>query len=496
MIRVAADICKYWMGISTAAGQDGEEAGASDTGVTAETIAVVCRDRASAAAAAKELSKYVDVIESDPEKAVFESGIMVLPVEYTKGLEFDAVLIMNPTREDYPVDDGHAKLLYVAATRALHELCVLHTGNLTGLIADPVHVQSKAESSDDQKQSGKEEPTAHLKPSRVQSPAISVKKFAVLSKKEKTIASQTQENAQSIKKAKPAITDRPIETASTPAVNSVKEHRNNGSETMQQEFEKSVKISQADNDIRSAANIKFGDMPATEKLRPPGHGKIDLAVRWVAKQQDGLYLHSRYGILRLSPIGSAIVRVTFAKGGQITDRIHDKIAVHSVDKRWMYKESGPTVDLMTDELLLQTDKSTGAIRYMTRDKKLLLAERSRECRQLENGVAGKLSTWFYPEWKKNENVYAMGTAETAGMNLRKGARYISHDEHIGELPFILSDQGYGIVIAADGPVISCDIPAYGTYIHTENEAQIDFYFITGKRQSTIMNAYAYLCGKL
>ena len=40
--------------------------------------------------------------------------------------------------EDYPVEDGHAKLLYVAATRALHELCILHTGNLTGLITDPV----------------------------------------------------------------------------------------------------------------------------------------------------------------------------------------------------------------------------------------------------------------------------------------------------------------------------------------------------------------------
>ena len=63
---------------------------------------------------------------------------MVLPVEYTKGLEFDAVLILDPTREEYPVDDGHAKLLYVAATRALHELCVLHQGNLTGLIADPL----------------------------------------------------------------------------------------------------------------------------------------------------------------------------------------------------------------------------------------------------------------------------------------------------------------------------------------------------------------------
>ena len=241
-------------------------------------------------------------------------------------------------------------------------------------------------------------------------------------------------------------------------------------------------------------------MPLTEKLRPAGHGKIDLAVKWVVKQQDGLYLHSRYGVLRLSPIGSAIVRVTFAKGGQILDGINDRIAVHSVDKRWMYKESGSTVDLMTDELLVQVDKGTGAIRYMTRDKKLLLAEQNRECRQLESTADGRFRTWLYLDWPKKETVYGMGAGDAAGLNLRKTARYISHigsnEKEDFELPFILSDQGYGIVLAADSPVLSCDIPAYGTYLYAESERQMDFYFITGKRQNTIMNAYAYLCGKL
>lgn len=103
-----------------------------------DTIAVVCRNKRSAEEAASQLGQYVEGIESDLETAVFGNGIMALPVEYTKGLEFDAVLILNPTREEYPVDDGHTKLLYVAATRALHELCIIHDGNLTGLVADPV----------------------------------------------------------------------------------------------------------------------------------------------------------------------------------------------------------------------------------------------------------------------------------------------------------------------------------------------------------------------
>ena len=120
LIGKAAGICRKW-----------QEKGL-------DTIAVVLRDRQSAETVAEELGQYIEVIDSDLEKAVFGSGIMVLPVEYTKGLEFDAVLILDPDRQDYPVDDGHAKLLYVAATRALHELCVLHTENLTGLIAEPI----------------------------------------------------------------------------------------------------------------------------------------------------------------------------------------------------------------------------------------------------------------------------------------------------------------------------------------------------------------------
>lgn len=103
-----------------------------------ETIAVICRDEAEAAQAAEELKKYVKIVETDLDKAEFGDGVMVLPVSYTKGLEFDAVLLFDPTQEKYPSDNGHVKLLYVAATRALHELVVLYRGKLTGILADKV----------------------------------------------------------------------------------------------------------------------------------------------------------------------------------------------------------------------------------------------------------------------------------------------------------------------------------------------------------------------
>lgn len=474
MIREAAEVCRRW------------QTGSSKL----DTIAIVCRDQKEASAVALELSQYIDVVESDPDKTEFGSGIMVLPVEYTKGLEFDAVLVFDPSREKYPADDGHAKLLYVAATRALHELCVLHTGNLTGLIADPVPERSGDNGSMTMPERGgdKDRITTQEcdRDDAVMSGHSNGKEYRMKLTHVTEVSENHAEKRRKVQIPEASITsDRRKKKAISIVRNQLPEESGHSFKTQMQTVQK---------------EHVFGDMPSTETLRPPGHGRIDLAVKWVTKQQDGLYLHSRYGVLRLSPVGSAIVRVTFAKGGQIADHINDKIAVHAVDKRWMYKESGSTVDLMTDELFVQVDKGTGAIRYMTRDKKLLLAERSRECRQIENGTGGGARTWLYLDWQKKENLYGMGAGDTAGLHLRGSARYISHagtrGTDNGELPFILSDQGYGIVVAADSPVMCCDIPVYGSYLHAENEEQMDFYFITGKRQNTILNAYAYLCGKL
>lgn len=442
----AAEVCKNW-----------QEKGL-------DTIAVICRNPENARTAAAELGKYVSVIESDLEKAVFGSGIMVLPVEYTKGLEFDAVLILNPTREEYPVDDGHAKLLYVAATRALHELCVLHTGNLTGLIANPLPEKTVEKTRENALTLTQEENPAVNSEKKMTNGHnnVSDASGALLSPRKK-IAVAHHPTPKELPKS-PVVQQKPVSVAKP--------------------VEKKV------------SEIQFGDMPATEKLRPAGHSKIDLAVRWVMKQTDGLYLQSRYGVLRLAPVGSSIVRITFAKGKQPAADTHSQIAVRHIDSMWMYKESSQSVELVTDELVLQADKATGSIRYLTRDKKLLLAERGKESRQIETTLDGRNQSWLFLDWQKNENLFGMGAEGESGINLRGTARYISHEKHTDELPFLLSDHGYGILIAADGPAMCCNIAAYGSYLYTENEIQMDYYFIAGKSQKTIMNGYAYLCGKI
>jgi DNA helicase-2/ATP-dependent DNA helicase PcrA len=84
-----------------------------------ENIAVLCRDLDETVRLGKKLKakEYVKII--DKEDIIHSGGAVVIPSYFAKGLEFDAVvLIQDKSRE------GESKLNYVMATRALHELVV------------------------------------------------------------------------------------------------------------------------------------------------------------------------------------------------------------------------------------------------------------------------------------------------------------------------------------------------------------------------------------
>ncbi len=525
IIRKAADICRDW-----------QKSGF-------DTIAVVCRNQRSAGQAANALRQYIDIMENDLETAVFGNGIMVLPVEYTKGLEFDAVLILDPTREEYPVDDGHAKLLYVAATRALHELCILHTGNLTGLIADPVpenrheipvdengkkaaiperkavreRIKNNIIFADQNSQrfssSGQKYDQISQSQSAVRPKIDQIGRTGVSSDESRDSFGQSQSFAKKGSTAKRQPGPKPYDPkpqSGGPRPRAVlgsasglpKEPKVSSLTTLYSTKPNPAPSARANAEPPQPKSKLpgFGDIPPTEKLRPMGHSKIDLSIRWVTRHPDGLCLQSRYGTLKLSPIGSAIIRITFAKNAQPDSAAHPLIAVDRTEKFWMYKDSGSMVELTTDELALQVDKSTGAIRYLSIDedsgtKKPLLAERRKECRQLETVSKTDFQTWLFLDFSKEEHLYALGPDGKAGIPLKGTARYISGEDNIA-LPLLLSDKGYGILPAASSSVFCCDIPAYGSYLHADGEKQLDYYFIAGKRKDTILNAYAYLCGKL
>ncbi len=89
------------------------------------TTAIICNSDAEAERARKLLEDYIPL--ADGTENNFSKGTMVLPIRYVKGLEFDTVILWNPDMKRGLERPETAKLLYIACTRALHELHILNS---------------------------------------------------------------------------------------------------------------------------------------------------------------------------------------------------------------------------------------------------------------------------------------------------------------------------------------------------------------------------------
>lgn len=64
----------------------------------------------------------------------FKPGIDVTDVRQVKGLEFDYVVLMDPTGQNYPATDASRHLLHIAATRTAYQLWIVCTGIASELL--------------------------------------------------------------------------------------------------------------------------------------------------------------------------------------------------------------------------------------------------------------------------------------------------------------------------------------------------------------------------
>ena len=80
----------------------------------------------------KELGINIPNVTVNDDLSDEKFSVCTISNQLSKGLEFDAVIINNASEKIYSSDNSlDMKLLYVAVTRALHELDIVYSGNLT-----------------------------------------------------------------------------------------------------------------------------------------------------------------------------------------------------------------------------------------------------------------------------------------------------------------------------------------------------------------------------
>ncbi len=251
------------------------------------------------------------------------------------------------------------------------------------------------------------------------------------------------------------------------------------------------------------------------------------AISEVVKKSDGLYLRSEYGLLRLSPKSASIIRISFTRNEGFEEACGIGIVQNRPDTMWDYKEREESIVLETSSLRLSVDKKTGSVQYYNKEGKLLLAERENESRVLEefdsyktvidentvieeietpDGLKRRIKeatkafdrklyrTRLYVNWQQDEKLYGLGQSQEGVLNLRRTTQYVHQANMKIAIPMLISTKGYGILLSTGSPAIFNDTP-YGSYLYTEADVQMDYYFIAGENFDDIIKGYRFLTGK-
>ncbi|MGE8079428.1 RNA polymerase recycling motor HelD [Peribacillus loiseleuriae] len=98
-----------------------------------KTIAIICKTQAETSLAYEMLKGKLKVKRVGVGKTTFTDGVMIVPSYLAKGIEFDSVIIYNASEDQYSLE-SERKLLYTSCTRAMHELCICFTGEMSPFI--------------------------------------------------------------------------------------------------------------------------------------------------------------------------------------------------------------------------------------------------------------------------------------------------------------------------------------------------------------------------
>lgn len=463
-----------------------------------ETIAIITRTAQQAEVLSQQLSGQLTLSDSNLETAEFGNGIMVLPVALTKGLEFDAVLLYDASEDNYPLEDSHVKLLYVACTRALHELCVLHRGNLTKLISTKAPAEKHMELL---KPDNSKKPIAPVVVEKTQEEIheeltfegdkdmaernyIGPKRIVIRNTPEELDRSYkwNPSTAKSVMKTAPKIN-----TNSAPNIKpAVQNSDKNAVKSKDSAVPSKTSDAATSPEIINPSKHAFLDMPEDSAMRIPGHTRVDNGIRWVKKEKDFVDIASNYGVLRVQPVNNKLVLIRFKKGqlgyfSQLYPSFEPeavlkdkKLAEFDISKdtplNWNVREQKDFVEIKTNDFAIRCQKKSGALSFF-RGAEMFLCEKPMEPRFVNSGNGA----YEFFGWAKNEKLDARGILPTALTRVTMKARYISFGQKPLRMPWLLSEKGYQIGIAAPSGVLFCGIPSFGPYIYCEDTAEMNYY---------------------
>ncbi|XEC93023.1 TIM-barrel domain-containing protein [Paenibacillus tarimensis] len=245
-------------------------------------------------------------------------------------------------------------------------------------------------------------------------------------------------------------------------------------------------------------------------------------------QPNGLLLRTFKGIVKLTPYSAASLRVQYTQEEEFSSKPSLMIqAAPDPSVSFEVEEQEELLIFSTSHLRLEIDKTTTAFTYKDSDGTVLAKEPGRggktlvpievqkavfnnttslQTSQGADGVRVRTDriervvdrkayhTKLEFDWTEGEALYGLGSHEEGIMNLRGSHQYLYQQNMKAVVPMLVSTRGYGILMDSYSLITFHD-DGFGSYLWTDVDDEMDFYFIYGPEWDRIVSEYRQLTGK-
>ncbi|MBZ0295265.1 MAG: DUF5110 domain-containing protein [Anaerolineae bacterium] len=245
------------------------------------------------------------------------------------------------------------------------------------------------------------------------------------------------------------------------------------------------------------------------------------------RHESALKIEIPGGFLELIAYSENIIRVRYAPQAFIEKPSFMIADPPDVAVAFDVREASETLTFSTSKLSIQINKQTGAFIYLDSSGQVLTKEPDRggktlipvdvvksvfdetaeaHVRKDADGVHSfkpfarqvvdrqAFHTKLEFEWMPGEALYGLGSHEEGMMNLRGQHQYLYQQNMKAVVPVLLSSQGYGILLDSYSLMTFHD-DAFGSYLWTDVDDELDFYFIYGPEFDQIVQSVRQLTGK-
>ncbi|WP_339255538.1 TIM-barrel domain-containing protein [Paenibacillus sp. FSL P2-0136] len=250
----------------------------------------------------------------------------------------------------------------------------------------------------------------------------------------------------------------------------------------------------------------------------------------VQSGEAGVRLETTEGIMHIAWCTPGIARIRYTLNAELSGKESLMVVSRPEAETVPYTitDLPGHLEISTAQLTIEVDKETCAFSYRAADGTLLTREPARGGKTLERtevyhtvfdasadtvetgqgadglraraeGVNRRLDreafhTKLEFEWQEGEALYGLGSHEEGMMNLRGRQQYLYQQNMKAVVPVLVSTRGYGILVDS-GSYMTFHDDAFGSYLWSDADEEMDYYFIYGPEFDQITAAIRYLTGE-